>query len=108
LALIESLELKSAGELTGSTLTIEALFQPRVDSWPNFDEKMFRVTIAFDDVSNFSLKDFGGGPVQIMGFDILFVGDRGFEGINYEVEDYEDGRIHFFCGGVNVLSVTHE
>ncbi len=108
LATIESVVLRADPELCGSSLILETLFQPRADSWPNFEEAMFRVTISFDAVKGLRLKEFGGGPVQIMGFDIHFVGDRGMEGINYEVEDYEDDRIHFVCRGVSILSVTRE
>jgi hypothetical protein len=106
LAIIERVELSSDPELSCSSLILVALFQRRTNSWPNFEEKMFRVTICFDAVGSLRLKDFGGGPVQIMGFDIHFVGDRRMEGVNYEVEDYEDDRIHFVCRGVSVLSVT--
>lgn len=106
LATIESVKLMSDSERCGSSLVIEALFQPRTNSWPNFAEKMFRVTLSFDAVRGLRLKDFGGGPVQVLGFEIHFVGDRGMEGISYEVEDYEDDRIHFVCRAISILSVT--
>ena len=106
LATIESVELRPDSDRCGSSLAIGALFQPRRNSWPNFEKKMFRVTLFFDGVKDLRLKDFGGGPVQIMGFDIRFVGDRGMEGISYEVEDYEDGRIHFVCRAISILSIS--
>ena len=106
LAFIEGLELKKDSDLGFVTnLIVIALFQQRSNSWPNFDEKMFRVTIHFDDVGGLCLKDFGGGAVQIMGFDIHFVGDRGMEKINYEIEDYEDNRIQFNCRNISIQSV---
>ena len=105
LAIIEGIELKSDVGMTVSALEIRALFQPRTDSWPNFDKEMYRVVIVFDGVRGLRLKDFGGGAVQIMGFDIHFVGDRGLESISYEIEDYEDDRIRFSCGGIEILSV---
>jgi len=106
LAIVERIELKNDPDHSGTTLVIESLFQRRAASWPDFDKEMFRVTIAFDDVTDLRLNSFGGGPVQIMGFDIHFVGDRGMEGINYEIEDYEDDRIAFSCSGVDVQAVT--
>lgn len=102
LAIIEGLELKNESD---STLIVKALFQPRSNRWPNFDKEMFRISIQFDAVIGLHMKDFGGGAVQIMGFDIHFVGDRGLEGINYEIEDYENGRIQFSCRDIMILSV---
>jgi hypothetical protein len=103
LAIIEGLELKSDPNAGVSILVIQALFQRRADHWPDFNKEMFRVIIAFEDLGGLHLKDFGGA-VQIMGFDIHFVGDRGLEGINYEIEDYEDGRIRFHCRRIRIQS----
>ena len=105
LVAIESFELVNHQEDVESELLIRALFQRRAESWPNFEEPMFRVLIVFKNVTNLSLKDFGGGSVQIMGFDIKFIGDRGIEGVKFEIEDYEDNRIEFNCGGIEVWSV---
>ena len=66
---------------------------------------MHRVTLLFDGVQGLKLKAFGSSRVQIMGFDIRWVGGQGWDGINFEVEDYEDGRIHFFCSGARILDV---
>ncbi len=104
LAMIEGVSLKSNLEGGVTTLVLQALFQAKADSWPDFDKEMIPVTICFNDVGNLHLKGFGGGAVQIMGFDIRFVGDRGLEGINYEIEDYEDDRIRFQCRSVEVQS----
>jgi hypothetical protein len=106
LAIIERLEIKSDRGSLDSNLTIDALFQPRSNSWPDFQARMYRVTILFDAVGGLRLRSFGGGPVQIMGFDIHFVGDRGMDRVNYQIEDYEDDRINFVCGGVSVLSAS--
>ena len=106
LCLIESIKLLSEPDCCDSNLEVIALFQKRADSWPNFDKEMFRVVISFTDVSNLSLKEFGSGGVQIMGFDIRYIGDRGLEGINYEIDDYEDNRICFNCRSINIHSVS--
>lgn len=106
LAFIEGIELKKDSDVGFATnLIVTALFQQRSNSWPNFDKEIFRVTIQFDDIGGLCLKNFGGGAVQIMGFDIHFVGDRGMERINYEIEDYEDNRIKFYCRNISIQSV---
>lgn len=104
LAFIERIELKNHQDNT-TTIAIDGLFQRRGKSWPDFEKEIYRVTMVFENVSNLKLNDFGGGLVQIMGFDIHFIGDRGWEGINYEVEDYEDDRISFNCSDVLVQSI---
>ncbi len=106
LAVIEGVELRSMQCGLTTNLLIEALFQSRRDSWPDFDKEMFRVEITFTNVRGLCLNGFGGGSVQVMGFDIRFIGDRGLEGINYEIEDYEDDRIRFKCSDVSIQSVT--
>jgi len=106
LAVITRLELVSSEKLSNTKMRINALFQPRTDAWPNFEEEVFEVVIDFDGVGNLTLKEFGGGFVQIMGFDINFVGDRGMEGINFRIEDYEDDRIRFDCSGITIQSAT--
>lgn len=105
LAYIEDLELRSSlGE--PSTLEIRALFQRRGSAgWPDPDGAFARVRLRFEGVGGLHLKDFGGGAVQVMGFDIHYIGDRGWEGIKFEIEDYEDGRIAFMCRGVKFLEI---
>ena len=105
LAIIEALEWKGDQDTGASILVIQTLFQQRAAHWPDLDKEMFRVVLVFEGVGGLRLKDFGGGAVQIMGFDIHFVGDRGLEGVNYEISDYEDDRIRFSCGSVSVQSV---
>jgi hypothetical protein len=92
----------------GSRLVLDALFQARGERWPDFDEPMFRVKISFDEVGELCLNGFGSRSTQIMGFDIKYIGDRGMERLNFEVEDYEDNRIHFFCNGIRILSASPE
>ncbi len=41
-----------------------------------------------------------------MGFDIHDLSGRGLEGIAFEIEDYEDGRISFYCASIRVMSVA--
>jgi len=103
LAVIEDFELKDNPGVS-TTLVLKALFQLRSKSWPDFDKEMVRVTMVFEGVSDLHLNGLGGRGTQIMGFDIHFVGDRGWERIKYEIEDYEDDRIRFNCGGISIQS----
>jgi hypothetical protein len=61
--------------------------------------------MCFVGVRQFQLKEFGGLPTQIVGFDIVDVSDRGLENIEFSVEDYEHGRIGFVCKEIEVKSV---
>ena len=106
LVLINNFEMVSEECTTNSSLIITALFQKRAGTWPNFSENMFKVAIEYSNVVGLSLKGFGGGVTQIMGFDILSISDRGLEGMNYEIIDYEDNRISFNCESIKVISVS--
>jgi len=103
---IERLEFGASPE-AGPSIKLVALFQTRNRySWPEFDKPMHRITMVFDNVRGLRLDDFEGNGVQVMGFDIHSIGDRGWEDLNFEVEDYEDGRIHFFCGRVRIIEAN--
>ena len=66
----------------------------------------FRLHLRFTGVQSFELHEFGGGWTQIMGFDIVDVSDRQWDKIKFEVIDYEDQRLSFFCETVEVLAVV--
>jgi len=64
------------------------------------------IRIRFSGVKELVLRDFGNSITQITGFDVLDVSDRQLEGIRYEIVDYEDGVIHFFCSDAEILDVS--
>ena len=105
LAFVEGLELRL--EQVSSRLEIFALFQSRIGrrSWPSFDEPFHPVRLSFGGVQNLRLEGFGGGLVQVLGFEISSVRDRGWEGIELEVADYEEGKFSFLCASAEVLSI---
>lgn len=105
LAIIETFELKKTFDSLSVDMVMNAIFQPRSASWPDFNKEMFRIKIIFNSVNGLCLKDFGGGVNQIMGFDIRYIGDRGWERVNFEIEDYEDDRIRFNCKGIEIKSI---
>ncbi|MEZ4372666.1 MAG: hypothetical protein R3B07_17720 [Polyangiaceae bacterium] len=94
------------GTEDGGCVRIVALFQPRSeDHWPDPAKPMRRVVLRFTDIDQLRLSDFGGNWVQVMGFDIVPVADRGWESARFAVEDYEDQRISFYCRTAAVESV---
>lgn len=107
LAYVERLEFH--GDSDGSGLTIVGLFQRRDSApWPDMNGAMRRVTLRFEGVNALHIKGFGGGYTQVMGFDIRSISERGWEDADFEVEDYEDGRIGFTCSLVEVVAVEEE
>ena len=65
----------------------------------------YRIRMRFSGVKDLTLKDFGGWPTQITGFDIIDISERQLEGIWFKVTDYENGVIRFFCGAAEVEQV---
>jgi hypothetical protein len=109
LAFIERLELILQATGDSSELLIDARFQRKdqaKNGWPGSMTDGISVTLRFDHISNLALREFGGGVKQVMGFDIVDISDRGWEDALFEVEDYEDGCIKFYCKSVEVVAVN--
>src|SRR5688500_8651646 len=81
-----------------SSLRITSLFQRREmeRAWPDMGGAFLRVRLAFGGVRDFTVTGLSG-PVQIAGFDITDIRDLGWEGIRWQVEDYEYGALRFYC-----------
>ena len=62
----------------------------------------YRLRMRFTGVQDLKIREFGARPTQITGFDVIDIGDRQLEGMNFEVTDYENGVIHFFCKTASV------
>jgi hypothetical protein len=82
-----------------NTLKISFLGQRKgmVNEWPDREQKFFHVKISFENVSGLEIKFVGSGIHQIMGFEIIDISKNGWENINYQIADYEDGRVKFYC-----------
>lgn len=107
LAHIEQLCLFSREENSEPTVEMIALFFRRDQvhhGWPNPTAAACRVVLQFSGVSNISLNRITNWPVQIMGFDIVDITDRGWDNLQFEILDYEDNRIGFYCNSVDILS----
>jgi hypothetical protein len=46
-----------------------------------------------------------GGIFQQMSIEIYDISDRGWENKNYEVIDYEDDSLHFYCTDIEIISL---
>lgn len=63
----------------------------------------YEAIVKFIDVTSFKL-DFGGsGAIQITGFEILDISNKQWDTIRYQVEDWENGIIFFYCKAYEVI-----
>ncbi|HBV15073.1 hypothetical protein [Chryseobacterium carnipullorum] len=77
-----------------------------VNGWPNLSGNFFEVSIIFKIVSVLKINFSGTGLHQISGFDILDVSANGLEKINFQVEDYENDSISFFCEEIEIDKIS--
>lgn len=96
--------LKNVQWTTGS-LTITACCQPRSHAhlWPDTSADFLEISLCFQDVLNLQLKIDTVGLQQITGFDIQDPSSEGLEGINFKIEDYEEGSISFYCKSIEAI-----
>lgn len=85
--------------------TITFLCQEREEKeWPNRQEAFVAVEVQFKNCTQFKL-NFEGDTLQpAFGFDILDVSANGWESIHFQIEDYENDCINFYCEAIEVLS----
>lgn len=83
----------------GASVSLEILFDQRKPG--------FRATLKFLGVTKLQLEEFGGNETRISGFDICDIKDRGWDGIAWEVLDFEDEQIHFFAKTFEILDVVN-
>lgn len=96
-----------ANEQHHTILTIESAWQAKsMDSWPDFSDFFYKVSMTFYDVRNLTLKFECPSWQQIMGFDINHIEDHGWDSMCLEVLDYEHGAIAFYCASAIVTSVN--
>jgi len=89
-------------------LMLTCLSQSKIGhkGWPDISGRFYNLNISFGHVSDLQLKFPSPGVHQISGFDIIDISDKGWEGINFEVEDYEGGSLSFKCQEIIIESVT--
>jgi hypothetical protein len=74
--------------------------------WLDRSDSFFEIVLEFRGITDLKLHFSGHMPQQITGFDIITVTERGWENINFIVEDYENGIISFNAEEIAVLSVS--
>lgn len=65
-----------------------------------------KINLRFLGVTTFSVAELNWQDPVIMGFVIKNISDQGWEGLNWEVLDYENNRIHFYARDAEVLAVV--
>ena len=61
--------------------------------------------LRFTGVVSLKLQDFGDFPTQAPGFDVVDIGDRGWDRLFWEVLDFEESRLNFYARTAEILSV---
>lgn len=69
------------------------------------NEITYELLIRFSNTEALHFKS-GGALTQISGFNIKDLTQNGYYPMKYEVEDYENGIIHFYCADIEFLSLT--
>lgn len=65
----------------------------------------FRMKMKFEGVRELQVLNFGNRPTQITGLSINDVSSRQLQDLRYEVTDYENGVIRFYCRSAEILAV---
>lgn len=72
---------------------------------PKKDVLKYTVTIQFKKLGSLQLSS-GGTVIQLSGFEILDISDRGWDSIMYLVRDFEsDDEFKFYCNDIEVISI---
>lgn len=81
-----------------SNIKINARFNNIV----NNKEELINLEIIFKNITNFSLKDVSG-IIHISGFEIIDHKEDGWDTESrFEINDFENGDLHFICQDFNV------
>ncbi len=108
IAYIKMISLLPSENCKNLFLDITFLSQKKHSSsiWPDIKGEFDEISLLFYDVSNFNCNFEGEFIPQLMGFDIVDISDQGWESIKFQIEDYEDGIIGFYCREIEVKSIA--
>lgn len=100
LAFIKSFSLEYCNLL----ITFLGQSRKHTDKWPDNSKRFYETTILFENVSNLKLDitPCESDLYQICGFDIINISDNALENINFQIEDYENNAINFYCKSISV------
>ena len=62
----------------------------------------YELTLSFNGIRGLKIDDLE--DPRMTGFDLLAISDRQWESINWEIGDFEDNKLRFFCHSVSVES----
>ncbi len=65
-----------------------------------------RIRLRFIGVHKLRIEDWPPGEVSLGSFEILDIRDRQLEGLNWQIQDYEQDAISFFCRNVEIVSAS--
>jgi hypothetical protein len=68
------------------------------------DRHNYRLLLRFSGVRGLRLSGFGN-LTRITGLDIMDISDRQWEGMRWEISDFENGFVHFSCREARVVGV---
>ena len=107
IAFITQISFVVKEDMSSSTVTMVCLAN-RIDlsyaGWPDRNGAWCKIELLFTGVYRLTIKDFGPSYSQISGFDIINIKERNWEGVQYIIEDYENGRIYFECDDIVIIS----
>ncbi|WDF48802.1 hypothetical protein PQ460_12300 [Paenibacillus sp. KACC 21273] len=69
------------------------------------NETTYELLIRFMNIDALRFQS-GGTLTHISGFNIKDLTEHGYYPMKYEIEDYENGIIHFYCADIEFLSLT--
>jgi hypothetical protein len=97
-------------QFIGDTLIMTFLAQQRQPDkdWPDLEKQFHKITVKFERVRNLNLNFQDTSNMQVTGFDIVDISDNGWEDINFQIDDFEEGRIGFCCKEVEIISISDE
>ena len=106
LAFLERVEISTPME-GEPTLLLVGLTQARSGHrWPDPNQPFERLRISFSGVLNLRISQLGRTPQQILGFSIATIAGRGWENLRFEVSDYEEDMLFFWCKSYEVLDAV--
>ena len=67
-------------------------------------EPQFSLTVDFSGVQRMRISEFGCPMMRVIGLYIKDIGDRHWEGIRWEIGDYENNEISSCCSDIRIRS----
>jgi len=66
----------------------------------------YQLKLTFCGVAGLRIDDFGGGQTRVIGLDIVDASEKQWEGVFWEVLDFENNAMEFRAKSVELTSIT--